>query len=289
MAFDEDCTAVILETTEDTRSLVCETSADLIYDISQADDHFITENFKNGPFVSGETDVTFSGGGAQMNRSTNSISNSIEDLVLKKKKSIPGSKLASVIGTRTVLVVRVIATNDSTTANEATLSDGVFGTSGDPVNLKSQYAACSRDQLIFNKANDRTGNTGRKISNGVTTMNVNVSTGDGNRAMRSAITNALNTEFGVTNPNQLANHVMYCYPPNTMSGIAYAYINSWNSVYSDNWCRYVSVQLHEIGHNIGLAHSNEGGSTYADQSGMVSSAAFLIEEPKRCFDMNYLS
>ena len=30
-------------------------------------------------------------------------------------------------------------------------------------------------------------------------------------------------------------------------GIAYAYINSWNSVYSNNWCNNVSVQLHEIG------------------------------------------
>eukprot|EP00957_Ditylum_brightwellii_P196488 14971448-Ditylum_brightwellii.AAC.1 len=76
--------------------------------------------------------------------------------------------------------------------------------------------------------------------------------------------------FGVSNPSKLANHVMYCLPPGTMSGIAYAYINSWNSVYSDNWCTYLTAQMHEIGHNLNLAHSNEDGD-YKDKSGMVGS------------------
>jgi hypothetical protein len=40
-------------------------------------------------------------------------------------------------------------------------------------------------------------------------------------------TAAINAEFGVSNPSALANHVMYCLPTGTMSGIAYAYINSW--------------------------------------------------------------
>jgi hypothetical protein len=55
-----------------------------------------------------------------------------------------------------------------------------------------------------------------------------------------------------------------------MSGIAYAYVNSWNSVYDDDWCMKVSAQVHEIGHNLGLSHSNEGGESYEDRSGMVS-------------------
>ena len=50
-----------------------------------------------------------------------------------------------------------------------------------------------------------------------------------------------------------------------MSGIAYAYMNSWMSVYKDNWCNYVSAQMHELGHNLNLGHSNEGGAAYADQ------------------------
>ena len=70
--------------------------------------------------------------------------------------------------------------------------------------------------------------------------------------MRNAVTAALNAQFGVTSPNQLADHVMYCLPAGTMEGIAYAYINSWNSVYSNQWCTYVSAQMHEIGHNLNL-------------------------------------
>jgi hypothetical protein len=39
---------------------------------------------------------------------------------------------------------------------------------------------------------------------------------------------------------------MYCLPSGAMAGIAYAYINSWNSVYSNDWCNYLSTQMHEV-------------------------------------------
>ena len=48
--------------------------------------------------------------------------------------------------------------------------------------------------------------------------------------------------------NTIADYVILCLPPGTLGGwIAYAYINSWLSVYNDNWCRYPSAQLHEVG------------------------------------------
>ena len=65
-------------------------------------------------------------------------------------------------GTKTVLVVRVVANDSSTTASAAQLSDSVFGTNGDLVNLKTQYAACSHNQLQFQPA------TGTGITNGKT-------------------------------------------------------------------------------------------------------------------------
>lgn len=153
------------------------------------------------------------------------------------------------------------------------------------MNLKSQYEACSFDKLKINKAADRTASVNGKadIVNGkykllkilllllyplttlsiyllqphttqigATTVQVTTSTSETDSVMRPAITEELKAQFGVTNPNQLADHVMYCLPANTMSGIAYAYINSWNSVYSNEWCTYVSGQLHEIGHNLAL-------------------------------------
>ena len=57
--------------------------------------------------------------------------------------------------------------------------------------------------------------------------------------MNNAIATKLNAQFGVSSPSQLATHVMYCLPPNTMGGIAYASVNGWYSVYSDNW--YVNI------------------------------------------------
>ena len=72
--------------------------------------------------------------------------------------------------------------------------------------------------------------------------------------MRNAVTAKLNSEFDVSKPNQLADLVMYCLPPGTFSGVAYAYIDSWNSIYNDEWCSKLSAQMHEVGHNLNLGH-----------------------------------
>jgi len=195
-----------------------------------------------------------------------------------------GRKRKLLIGDKTVLVVRVIATNGATTDSEAVLGDSVFGTNDDPVNLKSQYTECSHQKLNFAPApNKASVIAGANIANGVTTVSVNVATGDTDSVMRPAITNALNAQFGVNHPRDLADYVMYCLPPNTMSGIAYAFINSWNSVYSDKWCTYLSAQMHELGHNINLAHANEGG-TYRDQTGMMGFSYSQDDGPKMCFN-----
>jgi hypothetical protein len=87
--------------------------------------------------------------------------------------------------------------------------------------------------------------------------------------MRNAITDALKENFGVSSPGALADHVMYCLPAGTMDGVAYAYVGSWMSVYSDKWCGSNTAQMHEIGHNLRLGHSNEKGA-YEDETGAVS-------------------
>jgi hypothetical protein len=186
--------------------------------------------------------------------------------------------MAVVTGDRTILVVRVIADDKSTTASESDLARYVFD---DFVNVATQYKACSHGKLNFIKASGRAltsnnggGDTG--ISNGVTTVRVHMSTNKGDSAMRNAITSALNQNFGQSSPTHLADHVMYCLPAGTMIGIAYAYVNSWNSVYNNEWCDYMSVQMHEIGHNLNLAHANEIGA-YQDQTGMVSNDSILTD------------
>lgn len=72
------------------------------------------------------------------------------------------------VTTKSVLVVRILASGASTSASKDRLSDSVFGNETDPVTLKSQYADCSYGQMNFVKAPDKSG-SGASISNGTYT------------------------------------------------------------------------------------------------------------------------
>ena len=75
----------------------------------------------------------------------------------------------AITGSRSVLVVRVIAADGETSASELRLSDSVFGNGVDgivdAVTLRSQYAACSDGQLNFVEVADKDG-TDMLIRNG---------------------------------------------------------------------------------------------------------------------------
>lgn len=78
------------------------------------------------------------------------------DSVFAKNKLMLGTvehneKLVAVEGEKTVLVVRVQASNKVTSSSEAHLRDSVFGNGKDYVNLSSQYSDCSANKLNFIK------------------------------------------------------------------------------------------------------------------------------------------
>lgn len=229
-------------------TLDCETPSGKFYTVPSVDENWVKEKMASGILHSGVTEIDTNGATFDDNGNLVLPHGGPPGLVNKPNRAL--RKLAVTTGDRSVLVVRVVATDGATTSNEATLSNKVFGTSGDPVNLKSQTLACSKDKLNFVTAANMNkvagGANSTNISVGVTTVNVAVSTTQGDATMRNEITSALNTQFGVASPSSLANHVMYCLPAGTLSGIAYAYINSWMSVYSNQWCNYVSAQMHEV-------------------------------------------
>ncbi|KAL7425494.1 hypothetical protein ACHAXM_000042, partial [Skeletonema potamos] len=66
--------------------------------------------------------------------------------------------------------------------------------------------------------------------------------------------------------------------------VAYAGIKGHISVYNDKWCDYPSAQMHEIGHNLDFAHSNEGTERYGDTSGIMGFAYNQDEGPAMCFN-----
>eukprot|EP00571_Detonula_confervacea_P013210 CAMPEP_0172298404 /NCGR_PEP_ID=MMETSP1058-20130122/1079_1 /TAXON_ID=83371 /ORGANISM="Detonula confervacea, Strain CCMP 353" /LENGTH=1052 /DNA_ID=CAMNT_0013007679 /DNA_START=26 /DNA_END=3184 /DNA_ORIENTATION=- len=195
-------------------------------------------------------------------------------------------------GTRSVLAVRINHTGSgakgNTSADAATIANNIFGDEvggNDPVNLHSQYEACSHGKFLFKPAPNQVGNSGVSIVDGVvevTASSTDCTDGGCDGALRTEASNILLDAFGQSVQN-LATHVMFCVPPGSMSGIAYAGVNSWYSVYSDKWCQYVSVQLHEIGHNLGYGHSNENGS-YKDQSGMMGYSYGQSDSPIMCFN-----
>ena len=129
---------------------------------------------------------------------------------------------------------------------------------------------CSHGMIRFEPTPDRPSVDSRPdITDGATTVSVNVTTSIGDW-VETAVSTELRSQFGIE-PSKLADHVLYCMPPDTISSIAYAYINSWLSVYNDPWCEFMSVQMHEVGHNLGLSHTSEGSDEYGDKSGMVRS------------------
>lgn len=128
-----------------------------------------------------------------------------------------------------VLVVRVKTSVDRTTATPSQLSDSVFGTSGDPVNLSSQYAACTHGKLTFSPLQKL--NTGDPSLDAPGVYEVEVSTSSRDHEfIREAITDKLNADWpntplpevswGDLNSNVPFDHVMYCMPPGTSMGIA---------------------------------------------------------------------
>jgi hypothetical protein len=141
-------------------------------------------------------------------------------------------RLASTTGVLNAKVVRVTGTSSSGTlvspsASAEQLRNDIFL---DSSCLSSQFSACSKGKLTIPEGPIEE----ITIAADPTTTGYNV--------LESQATAEVSpTGYDI---------VMFCQPGGSGRWIAYAYINSWNSYYNDNWCQYVSVQLHEIGHNI---------------------------------------
>ena len=165
-------------------------------------------------------------------------------------------KLAVYEGQKQVLVVRVIDSNNLAHPDSPRImSDKVFGTYGDSATMTSQFYACSFGKLTITNDYFKNGNRNAAAINstlaapGVVEVNISVPLKTStNGIIRNAVTAAVNSKLGFTLPGDL-DHVMYvleaCYVD--CGWAAYAYVNSWNSVYQRNYYKMVGVQMHEIG------------------------------------------
>mmetsp|Transcript_17060 Transcript_17060/g.25378 ORF Transcript_17060/g.25378 Transcript_17060/m.25378 type:complete len:617 (-) Transcript_17060:192-2042(-) len=246
-----------------------------------AQEDFI-RRFKNGELKSGKS--TLKKNGAYFDEDGNLVLPNLDNLEIgESNENTDERRLATVVGDKEMLAIRVVAPDATTTSSESEISDSWFGTHGDPVNLKSQYAACSYGQLRCEGAG-KTTSTGVTVSDGVYTIEISNNVSGVNRDIvrgwvvmeGDAILGSMKSQF---------DHVMLCFPPGTRGDwIAYAYTNWYLSIYNDEWCNYVSGQMHEIGHNLNLAHSGEGTLAYGDQTGMMGYSYSSDDGPEMCFN-----
>jgi len=102
--------------------------------------------------------------------------------------------------------------------------------------------------------------------------------------MVDAVSLELTLQFNISSLSKLADHLMYCMPQETYYG-AWAYVGHWLSVYgSQIFCSYLSDQMHEIGHNLGLYHVSQGDDEYGDDSGYMASGYCEDNFPRMCFN-----
>jgi hypothetical protein len=284
MTLDESCLAVVklIYSAEDTSKLLCQTPSGMYYIIPSVDHVWIKQKMISGELFSGETllDIPLN---TTVDRATETLQ--MDDppkLLFSDDSGRRLRSLARVTGDKTILAVRIMASNSGLSINEQSLSDSIFGGNGDEVNLRSQYRKCSHDKLRFSPREDRNGLTAN-IRNGVVTIAVNLPKEAGHSRIVNAVSEELLLQFQLT-VGSIADHVMYCLPKGTFDGVGYAVMNRGLSVYNDLLCTSVSSQMHEIGHNLNLGHSNQGTEKYGDQSGMMGYSYRMSEAPKMCFN-----
>ncbi|KAL3805806.1 hypothetical protein HJC23_007767 [Cyclotella cryptica] len=173
-------------------------------------------------------------------------------------------------GQKPVLVVRVIDKNGLAVPEDAnTISDKVFGTNGDTSTMSSQFDACSFHKLEIVW---RHGGSIRKqlSAPGVLEVNIGVSLGDSDSGtVRTAMVIAAQEKLGFDLPGPF-HHVMF-----VLEGCYYQ---------DCGWAAY-GVQMHEIGHNLNLAHS--GGidkQTYSDHTCLMGNPLYSDDVAKMCYN-----
>jgi len=183
-------------------------------------------------------------------------------------------------GTLKALVIRV-SDKDGIELDQKTaqLRKNVFE---DDASLSTQTEACSYGKLKIEPFTGRTPSN-RNVNNGVVNVEMDYSMADGGDiSMQKAAMNAAKEYVGDLN-DPMFDLVMFCFPPGKSNFIAYAFPNSRYSFYNNDWCGYVSAQMHEVGHNLNLGHSGEGSSPYGDVTGMMGSSP-ATDDMKRCYN-----
>jgi len=243
---------------------------------------------QDNTIISGSTKISSSSAVIDWNDGTIYLNQDAGDYTLHDQQRTSRSNISGGekgIGKKVALVVRV-TTNDATvTRNGNELSDKWFGTSGDQMNMSSRFNKCSYGKLKIRPAPDTS-----VISNGVVEVKLNINAFEKTVDKAESLTVvALQKLFGQNVYNKY-DHIMIVLPLGFKdSFVAHGYLNFSISSYSDEQSSYLSVQMREIGHNLGLSHSGILAGPiekrkYGDTSGYMGKSYGLDDGPRMCFN-----
>jgi len=177
-------------------------------------------------------------------------------------------------GTMTVAVV-LISTADS--RNGVSVASVQTMLNPNMPGFVSQFNKCSRNNLRFVPASTSIYNV--NLPQSLSTYGTR-----GGGGVVTAAQNQLKSRFGISSVGSLADKVLMCVPPGTGNWVASAGMNHWRSQYNAEWCISLTATVHELGHTIGLLHSNENGVKYGDATGYMAKGYRDPYGPLRCFN-----
>jgi hypothetical protein len=173
-------------------------------------------------------------------------------------------------GTLQTLVVRVTDMNN--VAPDLSIDELYSDIFDDDVCLKSQMDACSYGKLQIEPFRGKTPSK-VKVTNGVVDVKMEATSLDDD--VDNIAWWAAYDKLGDLD-DSMFDLVMFIYPPGSYR--AYAQVNDRYSWYDNDIVRLVAVQMHEVGHNLGLAHSGEDGDEYGDRSGIMGNFNWWDDE-----------
>jgi Gametolysin peptidase M11 len=180
-------------------------------------------------------------------------------------------------GTQSIMIVRVSTADASPQMSLEDLEDSVFG--NHHVSVASQYQACSYGQLQFEKAS----------SIDLMLSNYSISSFEDGSELLDVARDQLAVELGVGSIDSVADRIIFCMAHTTSNGkdwVARSAVNHYRVVINGNYCHYLHVKMHELGHAIGLYHAGVGQRQYADLSCTMGGTLpnGTLTTPQKCFN-----
>ncbi|KAL9187280.1 hypothetical protein ACHAXT_001383 [Thalassiosira profunda] len=195
--------------------------------------------------------------------------------VVDKREEAETRRLATNMyeGVKKVLVVKVRDSEGLAVPEGANfISNKFFGTNGDRVTMTSGFRDCSFGRMLISNDYGDAIDEDLLSAPGVVEVRINIKLRESTQSqIRNKVAVAVQQKLSVALPGPF-DHVVFvlaeCFPVGTDCRFeAYAFVNYWLSVFVRDNYKFPAVQMHEIGHNLNLAHSGGlDGGTYSDHT-----------------------